>query len=94
MIEDTKRETIVFAYDTDDERKQLMAMFPDWFMRDTGLRIVAMSHDNEIKRVNLIEELVLEGKHNAYDLADGVETITQHPNLSRFAWSDLDGDCQ
>lgn len=87
LPDDTKRETIVFAYDTEEQRRELLAMFPDWFKRDDGLRIVALSHDDEMKRVQLIEEAI-ERYSDHYDRRDAIDEVLQHPNLSRFVWDD------
>lgn len=91
MLDDTKRETIVFAYDTEDQRRDLLAMFPRWFEREEGegLRIVGLSHDDEMKRVSLIQE-ALERHSDHYDARDAVDEIIQHPNLTRFIWAEVD----
>lgn len=89
MSEDSKRETIVFAYDTEDQRRALLAMFPDWFHRDDGLRIVALSHDSEMTRINLIQQ-AMDRYSDHYDRRDAIEAILEHPNLTRFKWSDID----
>lgn len=90
MIDDSKRETIVFAYDTEDERRAILAMFPEWHVRSEGPRIVGLSHDNELTRVHLIMD-AMERYSDHYDRRDAIEAIFQHPNLSRFKWSDVDG---
>lgn len=89
MIEDTKRETIVFAYDTDEQRRALFDMFSGWFERDDGLRIIAMSVDNEVSRTSRISE-ALERYDGLYDLRDAIQAIIDHPNMTRFKWSDID----
>ena len=89
MIDDTKRETIVFAYDTEDQRRELLLMFPEWFNKSHGLRIVALSHDNEMRRVTLIEEAI-ERYSDHYDRRDAIDAVLQHPNLSRFTWSEYE----
>ena len=84
--EDTKRETIVFAYDTEEQRRALLAMFPEWFNKEDGLRIVGLSHDNELKRVDLISEaLGLYDDH--FDRSEAIQGVLDHPNLSRFTWT-------
>jgi hypothetical protein len=87
--EDSKRETIVFAYDTEDQRRELLDMFPGWFSRDAGLRIVSLSHDNEMKRVTLLEEAVERYSYRD-ELRNAVTDVMEHPNLSRFNWDDLE----
>ena len=90
MIEDSKRETIVFAYDTEDERRAIMALFHSgWHDRTEGPRIVGMSNDSELTRINLIQEAV-ERYSDHYDLRDAIEEIMQHPNLTRFKWADIE----
>lgn len=89
MIEDSKRETVVFAYDTEEQRQAILAMFPDWHSREAGPRIVGLSHDNEMKRVSLIQD-AMDRYSDHYDQRDAIEAIMQHPNLSRFKWSDVD----
>lgn len=89
MMEDSKRETIVFAYDTEEQRQQLLAMFPDWFNKKDGLRIVALSHDNEVSRVGLCQE-ANERYRDFYERSEAMEAIFEHPNLTRFKWSDIE----
>lgn len=89
MIENTGRETIVFAYDTDEQRRSLVRMFPGWFERDDGVRIVAESVDNEMRRVNLIAD-ALERYDDHYELRDAIRAILDHPNMTRFRWADID----
>lgn len=88
-IEDSKRETIVFAYDTEEERRAILDVFPGWWEREKGSRIVALSHDSEITRIDLIQN-ALERYNDPYDFRDAIEAILGHPNLSRFKWSDID----
>ena len=91
QIEDSKRETIVFAYDTEEERRAILAMFhKGWFKRSEGPRIVALSHDSEMTRVNLIQDAI-DRYSDHYDRRDAIDAILQHPNLTRFKWSDIDG---
>ena len=85
MDDDSKRETIVFAYDTEEQRREIMAMFDGWFERENGKRIVGVSHDNEMRRVELIEQAI-ERYSDHYDRRDAIDSVLQHPNLSRFSW--------
>ena len=89
MKDDTKRQTLVFAYDTVEQRLALLALFPDWFLRTEGLRIVAASMDNEIKRVSLIEEAA-ERYSDCTDRQDAIDAVIEHPNLSKFKWEEYE----
>lgn len=88
MFEDSKRQTIVFAYDTEAQRRELLAMFPEWHARETGTRIVGLSLDNEMRRVSLIEDAI-DRFNDHYDRQEAIEAILGHPNLTRFSWSEL-----
>jgi hypothetical protein len=55
---DTMGETVVFACDAPEQRSELMSMLGDMPMRTRGLRVVALSIDNEVTRVGLIQEAV------------------------------------
>lgn len=48
-----ERETIVFAFETPDQRKQLMSMLEPMMSPalESGLRVVALSVGNEVSRV-------------------------------------------
>lgn len=88
--DDSHRETIVFAYDTEAERRAILAMFHDgWFKRESGPRIVAMSHDNEVTRINLVQD-AMDRYSDHFDRRDAIEAVLQHPNLTRFKWADID----
>jgi hypothetical protein len=84
---DTKRLTIVFAYDTQQERKQLFDMFDkELYKRDSGLRIIALSDDNELTRCNLIEQALEKFGH--YEQGEVIQEILNHTNLASFTWTD------
>lgn len=89
MIE-TMRETLVFAYDTPEQRNELMAMFPEWMSRVVGLRLVAASSDNEVSRVGLIEE-AFNGpiRSKLIDFDDAIQTILDHEDVKSFKWSEV-----
>jgi hypothetical protein len=89
MDDDSKRETVVFAYDTEEQRREILSMFDGWLHRTEGPRIVALSHDNEMKRVQLIEEAI-ELYSDHYDRRDAIDSVLQHPNLSRFTWDETE----
>jgi hypothetical protein len=80
------RETVVFAFDNDEQRAQLFDLIrPYNSIKDDGLRVVALSADNEVNRVFLIEQAV-ERCHLNGDLEDTVVELCECANLSKWKW--------
>lgn len=82
-------DTIVFRHDTKSQRKMLMNILRQFATAESGLRVVAMSVDNEVTRVELIEE-ALERCDDHYDLRETIEAICACPDLSRWTWDEAD----
>lgn len=80
-------DTIVFRHDTADQRRMLMNAVSQFTRADTGLRVVAMSLDNEVTRVGLIED-ALKRCDDHYDLRATIEAIVGCPDLSKWSWDD------
>mgnify|MGYP001587518290 FL=1 len=80
-----QRETVVFAFDTLEQRKELMAYVHPKFLLESGLRVVGIAVDNEMKRVSLMEEAV--ARYSAgHALHEAIEAISQCPDLSQWSW--------
>lgn len=79
-------ETVVFQYDTPEEREELFAEIikPLWD-KDTGLRVTAISRDNEIQRMELIAEAG-ERFDDHFDLEYVRQQILDCPDLSKWDW--------
>ncbi len=84
MIE-TLRETIVFAYDTPEQRHELMALIGDMPIRKDGLRVVAFSIDNEVTRVGLLHEAA-ERYDDRDELRDALDAVHQCEDVKSFTW--------
>ena len=82
---DTMRETIVFAYDTMEQRAELMRMIGDMLTLNAGLRVVAFSVDNEVTRCGLLAEAV-ERFDDHYELRDALEAVFQCEDVKSFTW--------
>lgn len=78
-------DTLVFQYDTPEQRKVLMDFIKPIALKDTGLRVTAMSVDNEITRIGLIEEAM--GRYDDhYDFREAVQAIIECPDLTKWSW--------
>jgi hypothetical protein len=80
-------ETIVFEYDTPDQREQLFALIKPLWAKDDGLRVTAISRDNEIQRVELLTE-ASEKYDDHWDMREVQQQIFGCPDLSKWAWDD------
>lgn len=80
-------DTIVFAYDTAEERQVVMDYINPLFLKEDGLRVVAISVDNELTRTQLIEE-ALERIDDPSDLRSTIADILDCPDLSKWSWDD------
>lgn len=83
-------ETVVFQYDTPEEREELIAEIikPLWD-KATGLRVTAISRDNEIQRVELIAEAA-ERIDDPFELEYVRQQILDCPDLSKWDWEKED----
>lgn len=82
----SRRMTIVFEVNDRAAFEPLMAEMQKGFLREDGApwRITAMSSDDEMTRVNLIEEAA--ERFRSADLRDAIEAITECPNLTEWSW--------
>lgn len=88
---DSLRETIVFAYDTPEQRSELFALLGDMPMRKDGLRVVAMSVDNEVTRVGLLQEAI-ERYDDKYELLEALDAVQQCEDLKAFSWERFEAE--
>lgn len=80
-------DTLVFRHDTPEQRKALMEIVKPYWNAEDGLRVCAMSVDNEMRRLSLIED-ALDRYSDGYDLREAVQAIIGCPDLSKFSWDD------
>jgi hypothetical protein len=86
-------ETLVFRYDSPDQRAVLMDMVKPYWNAETGLRVVAMSIDNEVSRMGLVQE-ALERYTDRDELRDAIDAVLQCADLRHWSWDkhdELDG---
>ena len=88
---DAMRETVVFAYDSPEQRAELMRMLGDMPVRNTGLRVVALSVDNEVTRVGLLTE-ALERFGDHHELRDAMDAVFQCEDVKSFTWEKYESD--
>ena len=86
-MEAPQTDTVVFAYDTPEQRRVAMEFVQPLFLRGEGLRVVGLSVDNELTRLNLIRE-ALERIDDHYDLRETIQAIIECPDLSKWSWDD------
>lgn len=83
-------ETLVFRFDTNEQREELYALLKPYMFAESGIRITAMSADHEIQRLSIIEEAL---ERDDCDIRDAVDEIVGCPDLSKWSWAAyLDGD--
>ena len=81
------RQTVVFAFDTKEQRDELFEMIkPIYKPLEDGLRVVAMSDDNEVTRVGLMAE-VIERYRDRDEIVEAIEALYQCDNLKEWSWS-------
>lgn len=78
-------ETVVFQYDTLEQREELFAIIKPLWDREDGLRVTAISRDNEIQRVELLTEAA-ERYDDHYDMREVQQQIFGCPDLSKWIW--------
>jgi hypothetical protein len=83
------RETIVFAFDTKDQRDKLFSLIGIYAKERTGLRIVALSMDNEVTRVGLMYEAT-ERYSDPAEAVEAIEALYQCEDLVAWSWTDYD----
>lgn len=80
-----RRETIFFAFDTDADRKALMNLIEGMWSKEDGLRVVAMSADSEMTRVEYLMEAI-ERYDDHYDRGEAQQEIWNCPDLAKWSW--------
>ena len=80
-------ETVVFEYDTPEQREQLFALIKPLWDKDDGLRVTAISRDNEIQRIELLTEAA-ERYDDHYDMREVQQEIFVCPDLSKWSWDE------
>ena len=80
-------ETVVFEYDTPEQREQLFALIKPLWDKDDGLRVTAISRDNELHRVELLTEAG-ERFDDHYDMREVQQEIFACPDLSKWTWDE------
>ena len=82
-------ETVVFEYDTPEQREQLFALISPLWDKDDGLRVTAISRDDEMQRVELLTEAA-ERFDDHYDMREMQQAIFGCPDLSKWSWDDAE----
>lgn len=83
---DAMRETVVFAYDTPEQRSELFRL-----IGDLRLRVVALSIDNEVTRVGLLMEAA-ERYDDHHELRDAMDAVFQCEDLKTFSWEKYEAE--
>lgn len=83
------RETVVFAFDTKEQRDRLFSLIGVYIKAKEGLRIVALSVDNEVTRVGLMYEAT-ERYSDPAEAVEAIEALYQCEDLGRWSWADYD----
>lgn len=78
-------QTIVFQFDSQEQRKATLAQFDGLFLADQCPRISAMSADNEQRRSELMHD-ALERYADHFDLRDAIERLYGESDLDDFTW--------
>ena len=81
---DAMRVTVVFAYDTPEQRSELFRLIGD-------LPIVALSIDNEVTRVGLLMEAA-ERYDDHHELRDAMDAVFQCEDLKTFSWEKYEAE--
>ena len=81
---DAMRVTVVFAYDTPEQRSELFRLIGD-------LRVVALSIDNEVTRVGLLMEAA-ERYDDHHELRDAMDAVFQCEDLKTFSWEKYEAE--
>jgi len=81
-------ETVVFEYDTPEQREALFAIIQPLWKNDAGLRVTAVSRDNEIQRVELLTEAA-ERYDDHWDIRDVQQQIFGCQDLSTWNWDEV-----
>lgn len=89
------RETVVFAFDTAEQRKQMMDMLEPMMSPDIdrGLRVVALSVGNEVSRVSKMYEAT-ERYRDRNEIIEAIDSLfqTEEPEKWTFEAHDSDDD--
>jgi len=85
------RETFVFAFETPQQREEVFEKLKPYIMAETGVRVIGMSNDDEMKRVWLMEEAADRYK-DLGELRDAIDAIGQCSDLSAWSWEKFDND--
>ena len=85
------RETIVFAFETPEQRAQLMAMIGSMMnpSLDEGLRVVALSVGNEVSRVSKMYETT-ERYKDRDAIVDAIESLFNTDTPERWTFEQFD----
>ena len=84
-------QTLVFQFDSHEQRKATLDQFSDLFLADQCPRISAMSADNEQRRAELMYE-ALERYDDDYDLRDAIDKLYGESDLHDFTWEKFEAD--
>lgn len=88
---DAMRETVVFAYDTPEQRSELFRLIGDLLKQEVSLRVVALSIDNEVTRVGLLMEAA-ERYDDHHELRDAMDAVFQCEDLKTFSWEKYEAE--
>jgi hypothetical protein len=85
------RQTIVFAFETQEQRDELFEKLKPYIMGEAGLRVVAMSDDNEMRRACLMREASERYRH-PHEIRDAIDALDQCSDLSAWSWEKFDNE--
>ena len=78
--------TLVFNYDTENEYLELIGPLKPLWDKKSGLRLTGISHDSELRRVELIHEAI-DRVDDHYDFRETVREIGECPDLDKWSWN-------
>lgn len=84
-------QTLVFQFETVDQRHELLASLSGMMLRETLPRISAMSMDDEQTRAGLMVE-ALERYSDSYELRNAIEALAEASDLHLWSWEKYDGE--
>lgn len=78
--------TLVFRYDTPEQRQALMDLVKPYWSATEGLRVVAISVDNEVTRAGLMAD-ALDRYSDGYELRGAIEALAECDDLRKWDWN-------
>ena len=84
-------QTLVFEFDTEDQRQGVLAPLIHMAIAEECPRIVGLSSDDELKRSQLMFE-ALERYDDHYDLREAIASLADALDLSVWTWEKFENE--